>query len=522
MNLRSVASSLQLESAVLVHANKDLVRFVACGSVDHGKSTLIGCLLYGTNGIFDDQLDVLRHESRKYGTAVQELDYSLLLDGLAAEREQKITIDVAYRFFSTANRKFIVADTPGHEQYTRNMATGASTADLALLLVDAASGIRRQTRRHALIVTAMGVRKIALAINKMDKVGWSEKAFRTIEADFRRYAAELDIDEIVCIPTAARSGDNVIDRSANMGWYRGPTVLEYLDAVELKRGTGAQPFRFPVQLVSRPNPDFRGYGGTVVGGSVHRGMQVKVFPSNQESRVVQIVTYDGNLSAAIPGQSVTLVLEDDVDISRGDVIASIEHPPILTDKISTCLVWMDNEPLVPGRSYLLKLGTSLTSARARTEIDVLDLDTRRFAKAAQIAMNGMGRVTFDLDRQIAVDLYADNKTTGGFILIDRDSFDTCGVGFVEREHRIGIMTQLRNYWVSLAGFVGNSGDSRARSVAKAISWRATGSLDTFIIILLFTGSGTWASSIAATEIFTKVVAYYLHERAWGIVRWGRN
>lgn len=526
MNVRPASSSFALDSFLLQQENKSLLRFVACGSVDHGKSTLIGRLLYGVESVFDDQLGTLRHESRKHGTVGEELDFSLLLDGLAAEREQKITIDVAYRFFSTARRKFIVADAPGHEQYTRNMATGASTADLALILVDAASGLRAQTRRHALIVSTVGVRHIALVVNKMDKVGWSERSFRAIEREFRNYASELDIEKIVCIPVAARSGDNVVDRSERMAWYDGPTVLEYLENADLAKTAAPRSFRMPVQWVNRPDPEFRGYSGIVTGGEARPGTPVKILPSGRTSHIARIVTYDGDLDVAETGRSVTLTLADDIDVSRGDVISAIEQPPAVTDKISARVVWMDSEPLVPGRSYFLKLGASSTVAVARSGLRVLDLDSRNSSGAAQLAANDIGYAVFDLDRQIAVDTYADSRATGAFILIDRDTYDTVAMGIVEHERPTGFVAGVRDLFLSRIGSraasMGRSGETHGRSIAKALSWRATGSIDTFVLTLIITGSGVWASSIAATEIFTKIVFYYFHERAWSLVRWGRR
>ena len=526
MNVRPAPASFALDSFLLQQENKSLLRFVACGSVDHGKSTLIGRLLYGVESVFDDQLGTLRQESRKHGTQGEELDFSLLLDGLAAEREQKITIDVAYRFFSTAKRKFIVADTPGHEQYTRNMATGASTADLALILVDAATGLRAQTRRHALIVSSVGVRHIALVVNKMDKVGWSQQSFQAIEREFRDYANKLDIEKIVCIPVAARSGDNVVDRSEHMDWYDGPTVLEYLENVDLAKTAAPRSFRMPVQWVNRPDPEFRGYSGMVSSGEVRPGTPVQILPSGRTSHVARIVTYDGDLEVAETGRSVTLTLADDIDVSRGDVISAIEQPPAVTDKINARVVWMNSEPLVPGRSYFLKLGASSTVAVARSGLRVLDLDSRKSTAAAQLAANDIGHAVFDLDRQIAVDAYADNRGTGAFILIDRDTYDTVAMGTVERERPVGLVSGLRDFFLSRMGAraasTGRSQESHGRSIAKALSWRATGSIDTFVITLIITGSGVWASSIAATEIFTKIAFYYLHERAWSFVRWGRR
>jgi sulfate adenylyltransferase large subunit len=526
MNAPTRPESFALDAYLLQQENKSLLRFVTCGSVDHGKSTLIGRLLYGANGVFDDQLGALRSDSRKHGTQGEELDFSLLLDGLAAEREQKITIDVAYRFFSTANRKFIVADTPGHEQYTRNMATGASTADVALILVDAASGLRPQTRRHTLIVSTVGVRRIALVVNKMDKVAWSEAAFRAIEREYRAVAASLAVDEIVCIPVAARAGDNVVTRSRNMNWYRGPTLLDYLETVEVAQPPKTQSFRLPVQWINRPDADFRGACGMVAGGHVHPGMAVTVLPSGRGSQVARIVTYDGDLAVAGPGQSVTLTLRDEIDVSRGDVIAAADRPPTVTDRLKARIVWMSEAPLVAGRSYLLKLGASSTNATTRGGLRVLDLASGRERAAAELAMNDIGHAEFVLDRRIALDAYADNRATGAFILIDRDSYDTVAMGTVERERSAGLARRLRDILLArhsdrAAAPLPKGWESHVRSIAKAVSWRATGSIDTFLLTLLITGSGAWAGSIAGTEIVTKIVAYYFHERIWSFVRWGR-
>jgi sulfate adenylyltransferase large subunit len=395
-----------------------------------------------------------------------------------------------------------------------------------LILVDAASGLRAQTRRHALIVSTVGVRHIALVVNKMDKVGWSEQTFRAIEREFRDYAKALDVEKIVCIPVAARSGDNVVERSQNMDWYEGPSVLEYLENVDLTKAVAQQSFRMPVQWVNRPDADFRGYSGAVSSGEVRPGMPVTILPSGQMSRVARIVTYDGDLDVAATGRSVTLTLADDIDVSRGDVIAAIEQPPAVTATISARVVWMDSEPLVPGRSYLLKLGASSTVAVARNGLRVLDLDTRKSAGAGQLAANEIGHAVFDLDRQIAVDPYADNRATGAFILIDRDSYDTVAMGIVEREPPVRLVSGLRDFLYARVGarmaLVGKTGETHGRSIAKALSWRVTGSLDTFVLTLVITGSGVWAGSVAATEIITKIVFYYLHERAWSFVRWGRR
>jgi sulfate adenylyltransferase large subunit len=431
MTARPHPDEFAIDDYLAQQNRKSLLRFIACGSVDHGKSTLIGRLLYEAKLLFDDQLEALAAESRKHGTQGKELDFSLLLDGLAAEREQKITIDVAYRFFATERRKFIVADAPGHEQYTRNMATGASTADLALIVVNAQSGFTRQTRRHSLIVTTLGVRRLVLAVNKMDLVDWSEEAFRAIESEFRRFAGALGVSDIVCIPISARSGDNIAHGSAAMGWYRGPTLLSYLEEVEVGREPRAAAFRLPVQLVNRPDPDFRGYSGTIASGDVYVGMPVRVWPSGQTSQIDRIVTYDGELERADTGRSVTVTLADEIDASRGDVIADAARAPSVTDRLHARIVWVGTEPLTEGCSYFFKLATSTGRATAASPLRILDLDTGTSNATERLSINDIGQCTLQLDRLIAVDLYAESKETGSFILIDPESFDTVGMGFVE-------------------------------------------------------------------------------------------
>jgi sulfate adenylyltransferase large subunit len=508
--------------------HKSLLRFIACGSVDHGKSTLIGRLLYEAKLLCDDQLGALASESRKYGTQGGELDFSLLLDGLAAEREQKITIDVAYRFFTTERRKFIVADAPGHEQYTRNMATGASTAELALILVNAEAGLTRQTRRHSVIVSTLGVRHFVVAVNKMDLVGWSEPAFRAIEAEFRSFAEELGVREIVCIPLSARSGDNVVAPSDAMDWYDGPTLLNYLEEVEIAAPARSTPLRLPVQLVNRPTPDFRGYCGSIASGDVYAGMPVRVMPSGQTSCIARIVGFPDDIDRAIAGQSVTVTLADELDVSRGDVIADMAQPPAVTDRLAARVVWMGNEPLAPGRSYLIKLGTCSATATVEGKLRALDLDTREPRAVDRLFMNDIGDCVLTLDRTVAVDRYADSKDTGSFILIDPESFDTIGMGLVQDTPSApDRMSGLRHWWPYAKGKIAASRlsvrgkDSHFRSIAKAVSWRATGSIDTFIIALFITGSSLFAGSIAVTEILTKIMLYYAHERAWSFIPWGR-
>jgi sulfate adenylyltransferase large subunit len=509
-----------LDDFVAQQENKNLLRFIVCGSVDHGKSTLIGRLLYESKCLFDDQLDLLAEESRNHGTLGGKLDLSLLLDGLAAEREQKITIDLAYRFFTTERRKFIVADAPGHEQYTRNMATGASTADLALLVVSVESGFTKQTRRHLLIVSALGVRQIVVAVNKMDIVSWSRSEFAAVAAEFRSFIEALDFEGVTFIPVAAASGDNVVRRSDHMGWYRGPSLLEYLEQVQIAPKSHGTAFRMPVQWVNRPDPGFRGYSGLIAGGEVHPDMPVQVLPSGQWTRVERIVTADGDLDRAVDGQAVTLTLAGEIDVSRGDVIAAIDAPAPVTDRLRARLVWMGEDPLTPGKVYLFKLATCIATAVVEPGLSVIDLDTGQSASADRLPINSIGTGILELDRRIAVDRYADNRETGSFILIDPESWDTIGMGMVDEvlqapNHR---PMQIR---AAIANLI-RSNESHARSIAKAASWRMTGSLDTFMIATFVTGNAKMAGAVALTEILTKTLLYYFHERAWVLIPWGKR
>jgi len=402
-------------------AGKDLLRFITCGSVDDGKSTLIGRLLHDTRQLPDDQSEAL---ARGGGT-----DFASLVDGLAAEREQGITIDVAYRYFATARRKFITADTPGHEQYTRNMATGASTADLAVILVDARKGVLTQTRRHSHIVQTLGIRHVVLAVNKMDLVGYDKSVFDRIVADYRDFAAAAGILDFTAIPISARGGDNVVERSANMRWYVRPALLEHLERVPLKR-PHAEGFRMPVQWVNRPNQDFRGLAGTIASGEVRVGDAVRIEPSAQRSRIAQIVTYDGDLEVAVAGQAVTLVLADDVDCSRGDVIAGANAELAVRDHFEAELVWMAQEPLVPGRAYWLKIGTRTVLASVSRVRAMRDVETMERKAGRPLELNDIGSCDIVLDRPVAALTYAESRTLGGFILIDRASHATVAAGMI--------------------------------------------------------------------------------------------
>ncbi|WP_175799748.1 sulfate adenylyltransferase subunit CysN [Burkholderia ambifaria] len=410
---------------------QDLLRFITCGSVDDGKSTLIGRLLYESNMLFDDQLTQLEADSKKVGTQGGELDFALLVDGLSAEREQGITIDVAYRFFATARRKFIVADTPGHEQYTRNMITGASTADLAVILIDARKGVLTQTRRHSHLVALIGIKRVVLAINKMDLVDYDRTVFERIDADYRAFAAELGLEEIVSIPMSALRGDNVIAPGTRMPWYAGPTLLQHLDTLPIvERVTHDEPFRLPVQWVNRPHLNFRGYAGSIASGEVRVGERVRVLPSGKESRVASVITPAGEAGLARAGEAVTLTLADEIDISRGDMIARADAPPEVADQFEATLVWMHDEPLLPGRPYFVKLGTQTVGATCATPKYKIDVNTREHLAARTLALNEIGVCNLSFDRPVAFDPYDRNRHTGGFIVIDRFTNDTVGAGML--------------------------------------------------------------------------------------------
>ena len=423
------------------HEHKGLLRFITCGSVDDGKSTLIGRLLYDSKMLFEDQLAAMESDSRKWGTQGGDIDFALLVDGLAAEREQGITIDVAYRFFSTDRRKFIVADTPGHEQYTRNMVTGASTADVAVILIDARKGVLTQTRRHSTLVSLIGIRQVVLAINKMDLVGFEEATCRRIDADYRAFAAQIGLTNITTIPLSGLKGDNIAARSAAMPWYEGPALMEFLetcplDDLRLQRG----PLRLPVQWVNRPNLDFRGFCGVLASGTVRPGDRVRVQPSGRESVVERIVGIEGDRELAVAGESVTLTLHDEIDISRGDVISAADAPAEVADQFECHLVWMDDEPLLPGRPYLLKLGARTVNATVTEIKHKVNVNTLEHLATKTLALNEIGVCNLGLDRAVAFDPYAVNRDMGGFILIDRLSNHTVGAGMLHfalrRAHNI--------------------------------------------------------------------------------------
>jgi bifunctional enzyme CysN/CysC len=419
-----------IEAYLHAHQHKSLLRFLTCGSVDDGKSTLIGRLLYDSKMIFEDQLAALEADSKKVGTQGGEIDFALLVDGLAAEREQGITIDVAYRFFSTDKRKFIVADTPGHEQYTRNMVTGASTADAAVILIDARKGVLTQTRRHSYLVSLLGIRHVVLAINKMDLVDWSQARFDEIVADYRTFAEKIGIKAFTAIPMSALRGENITEPSAKAPWYAGPPLMRWLEDAPVEDDLREKPFRMPVQWVNRPNLDFRGFSGLISSGVIRPGDKIKAMPSGRESRIERIVTFTGDLPEAVAGQSVTLTLTDEIDVSRGDVLAAAASPPAVADQFEATLVWFDEEAMLPGRPYLLKLGTRTVSAQVAEPKYKVNVNTLEQLAAKRLELNEIGVCNLTLDAPIAFDPYAENHDLGGFILIDRISNRTVAAGLL--------------------------------------------------------------------------------------------
>ena len=421
-----------IDAYLLSHQHKSLLRFITCGSVDDGKSTLIGRLLYDSKMIFEDQLAALESDSAKHGTQGEDIDFALLVDGLAAEREQGITIDVAYRFFTTEKRKFIVADTPGHEQYTRNMVTGASTADLAVILIDARKGVLQQTRRHSWLVHLLGIRHVVLAVNKMDLVGYDQATFEAIVADYRTFATSIGIADFTAIPISGFKGDNITGASANTPWYAGPSLIHHLETVEVDATTAqSQPFRLPVQWVNRPNLDFRGFAGQIASGVVRPGDLVRIVPSGKTSTVTRIVTSGGDLDAAVAGQSVTLTLADEIDCSRGDVIAAAGDPPQASDQFCATFVWMDEDALKPGRGYWLKLGTQTVTATIQAPKYEIDVNSREQLAAKTLSLNSIGVAEFATDRPITFEPYATNRQLGGFILIDKYTNATVAAGMIQ-------------------------------------------------------------------------------------------
>ena len=457
---------------------KGELRFLTCGSVDDGKSTLIGRLLYDSKRLFEDQLAALRSDSGKYGTDGDNIDFALLVDGLQAEREQGITIDVAYRYFATERRRFIVADTPGHVQYTRNMATGASNSDLAVLLVDARAGILTQTRRHAYIASLLGIRNIVLAVNKIDLVGFDEARFTEIYDAFTAFAAPLGFRTVIAIPMSARHGDNVIEKSARTPWYKGPPLLLYLETVEVAEPAADRPLRLPVQWVNRPDSTFRGYAGTLAAGSVRPGDRVVVARTGQDATVARLVSFDGDLNAAVTGDAVTVTLDREIDVSRGDILAAPGDPPAVSDQVAASLIWMAEEPMLPGRSYLMKIGARTVGAAVSELKHQVDIeDTFKPLAAKTLTLNDIGVANLSLAEPIAFDPYEVNRATGSFILIDRFTNATVAAGMI----RFGLRRATNIHWQALY-------------VNKAVRAEALGQRP---CVLWFTGlSGAGKSTVA--------------------------
>jgi len=412
------------------HENKELVRFLTCGSVDDGKSTLIGRLLHDSKMIFEDQLAAIEKDSKKSGTTGDAIDLALLVDGLQSEREQGITIDVAYRYFSTDKRKFIIADTPGHEQYTRNMATGASTCDLAIILIDARYGVQVQTRRHSFICSLLGIKHIVVAVNKMDLVDYSQERYQDIKKEYREFSKSLDFEDIRFVPLSALNGDNVVDESKHMPWYPGATLMKLLNTMDVKVQENFTQFRFQVQYVNRPNLDFRGFSGTIASGHILVGDIIVALPSGKESVVKEIVTFDGNLERADKGMAVTLTLENEIDISRGEMIVKKGSLPHSTKEFNATVVWMHENELEPGREYFIKHGSKMTTGHAQAIVSKYDVNTMEKLPSSQLAINDIGMVDFVVDEVLHFDAYQDNRGTGAFIIIDRLSNITVGAGMI--------------------------------------------------------------------------------------------
>jgi len=475
-----------IEAYLEQHQNKSMLRFITCGSVDDGKSTLIGRLLYDSKMIFEDQLAALENDSKKVGTQGQQIDFALLVDGLAAEREQGITIDVAYRFFATEKRKFIVADCPGHEQYTRNMVTGASTADCAVILIDARKGVLVQTKRHSFLCHQLGIRNLVLAINKMDLIDYDQAKFDAIVADYAQFAESIGIESFTAIPMSGLAGDNITTPSGNTDWYDGPVLIDHLESMEVNNTANqAKPFRMSVQWVNRPNLDFRGFSGQIATGTVKPGDDLRSLPSGKTSKVKSVVTMDGDLDEAVAGQSVTITLEDEIDCSRGDVLATADNPPEVADQFESAIVWMDDEPLVVGRAYWLKLGTQMVSATVAEPKYEIDVNTMEHLASQRLHLNQIGVCEITTDKRIVFEPYAENRPLGGFILIDKVTNHTVGAGMlhfslrrsqnvhwqatdITREHHAAMKNQTpRVLWFT--GLSGSGKSTIANEVEKKLA-----------------------------------------------------
>jgi bifunctional enzyme CysN/CysC/sulfate adenylyltransferase subunit 1 len=514
------AASLAPTRAPLRHfaADKPLLRFITCGSVDDGKSTLIGRLLYDADLAADDLLATLETDSRKHGTQGEDLDFALLVDGLAAEREQGITIDVAYRYFATDKRKFIVADTPGHEQYTRNMAVGASTADLAILLVDARKGILPQTRRHSVITSMFGVRHVIVAVNKMDLVGYSEDVFRKIENDFRDFAKHLRFATIYVAPLVAKDGDNLVNASTQMSWHDGPPLLSYLESVAVEDTTRIQPFRYPVQWVNRPNLDFRGFSGFIAGGNIRPGDIVRILPAGRDTRIARIVTYDGDLDSGVSGQSVTLTLAEEIDVSRGDLLCSPVSPAKVGDRLEAKMLWLVREPLAIGKSYLLKIGAKITPAQI-TAVDArIEIESGLAAPVSPgtvLAFNEIGEARLSLETLVACDPFPENRDTGGFILIDRITNETVAVGMIKTVAASAGRAAPALTDLSYASMEGVSATPATAKSEKAGQLKRTalfalaGGVLALALVYAFTGDLTLSTQIGAADAFALAALLHL-------------
>ncbi len=431
MSMASSPIPQDIETYLKTQEEKSLLRFITCGSVDDGKSTLIGRLLWDSKLILEDQLATLQADSKRIGTQGGDIDYALLVDGLQAEREQGITIDVAYRFFSTDKRKFIVADTPGHEQYTRNMATGASTASLAIVMIDARKGVLTQTLRHSYLVSLLGITKVILAVNKMDLVGYSQDIFTAIKTSYEGFCQKLPFEEVVCIPVSALKGDNVFHRSPHTDWYHGPTIMGHLETVDTQQDATQKPFRMPVQWVNRPNLDFRGFSGTIASGTVHPGDTLVAPSSGQTSKVSRIVSFDGDADSAVSGQAITLILEEEIDISRGEILSAAQARPTTADQFEATIIWMHDAPLLPGRKYLLKAGTRTIPAQVSELKYKVNVNTLEHLATKTLKLNEVGICNVSLDQPISFDPYKENRQTGSFILIDHYTNATIAAGIID-------------------------------------------------------------------------------------------
>jgi sulfate adenylyltransferase large subunit len=503
-------------------ADKPLLRFITCGSVDDGKSTLIGRLLYDADLAPDDMLATLEVDSRKHGTQGEDLDFALLVDGLAAEREQGITIDVAYRYFATDKRKFIVADTPGHEQYTRNMAVGASTAEVAILLVDARKGILPQTRRHSVITSMFGVRHVVVAVNKMDLVDYSEDVFRGIEQDFRDFAKHLRFSSIYVAPLVAKDGDNLVHGSTKMPWHKGPPLLAYLESVAVEDTTRIAPFRYPVQWVNRPNLDFRGFSGFISGGNIRPGDIVRILPAGRDTRVARIVTWDGDLESGVSGQSVTLTLAEEIDVSRGDMLCSPVSPAKVGDRLTAQILWLVREQLVVGKSYLLKIGTKVTPAAISSVDARIEIETGLAAPlepGATLQFNEIGEASLSLETMIACDPFVENRETGGFILIDRLTNETAAVGMVKTvasslARPTPTLTDLS--YASMEGVAAPAAvrGPTTRQFGKSLAFAAVAGFVSFGVVAAFVQDVGLSVRIALAEAVALGAFYYAFEKFW--------